>query len=206
MTIELNLAVIVRQFLSSAVVVIFVSMMLNILSKELLKPSQKIKDAEGNEMKLLRMPQSFKWIAWGGIFFFSVCIVLSSIFPGGTKNLLFAQLVFAFFALLGGYLLYLTRLTISWNEKTLTAHNFWGTQQITLNWDEIQRITYHPMLKMFSFQLKNRSEKACVYETFEGIFDFIAQLVMYYRHLPLENATWDELKALIDEMEERKPE
>ena len=201
MSVGFDLGYDARYFIQYLLVAIFTSYVLVFITKNVRKPTQKIEDAfDGSETKVLRLPQGFKWIGWADIVFFAACLILSIIFPGNTKNLLFAQSTFAFFVLLGAYIVYLTHCsTVLWHEKTVTAYNFWGTQRIVFRWEEVEKIIYHPRLRMLSFQLRNRTEKAWMQEMYEGMFEFYTHLLLHYRHLPFENATWDELEASLKE-------
>ena len=200
MNVGFDLGVSVRYFIQYAVTFIVIAWVLRLLAKNADKPAEKIEIAmDGSETKVLKS-QAMKWVGLIDMILFTTLIILSSIFPGNTKNLLLVQFGFAFFALLGGYLLYMSSLTIRWSVDRLETYNLWGTKRIVLRWDEVEKITYHPNLMVFAFQLKNQGEKGWIPAAYyEGLFEFFNDLVLYCRHVPLENMTWDELEASMKE-------
>lgn len=193
MTVGIDLATIVRYVVQYSLTFFLIAWLIQRMTKGASKPANTVVNTD---TKQLKMPRALKWVGWLDIFFFTACIVLSSIFPGKTQNLSLVQAVFAVFVLLGVYLVYTARLVVQWNAERLDTYNLWGTKPITFRWDAVRCITYHPNLMMFSFELVNSAGKGWVPAAYyEGLVSFYEDLLLHCRHLPLVNLTWDELEA-----------
>jgi hypothetical protein len=146
---------------------------LNQLRQAAFKPAEVLPDGT----RRLRMPRAFAWLAYGSIAFWVALIVLSTIYPGRTKpdDLVWAQSVFAFFAVLSAFLVHTYHTSdAAWGEAAIRGPNWYG-KKVRIEWEDVIDCAYSEGMQAFTIKGRD-GQTIWLTEYLAGLDDFIQHL------------------------------
>lgn len=143
------------------------------LRKAQFKPAVVLPDGS----RLMKMSKALGWIAYGSITFWVALMVLSTLYPGKTKpdDLVWAQCVFAFFAVLSAALAHTYHTAdVVWDEASISGSNWYG-KKLSFAWEDVIDCAYNESMQAITVKGRD-GQTIWLTEYLSGLDEFVEHL------------------------------